>query len=145
MSCVYLPNWTKAPTFQEVSKNKDILYVRSDENGLYDDQIANQSMKYKSSLLPDDQISSQSIKYKSNPTPSSTNEVFFHTTYHISLFYLFFYAVFIVKILSLSPVVGGHYLGFYLSLFSPNCNSTEFQINAYCLSFWLIFRLTKLK
>lgn len=75
---LYLPIWTKAPTFQEV---KDRGYpeqgypvCKEDENGLCDDRIANQSVKYKPSLLPDDRISSQSIKYKSKGTSSSTNE-----------------------------------------------------------------------
>ena len=43
--------------------------------------LMTKSLKYNSSLLPDDQISSQSMKHKSHLTSSSTNELFFNTTY----------------------------------------------------------------
>ena len=30
----HVPNWTKPPTFQKVCKDKNILFVRTDETGL---------------------------------------------------------------------------------------------------------------
>lgn len=101
MSCFFI--FRSGPKHQHSKKsriedilNKDILFARRNENGLCDDRIANQSMKYKPSLLPDDHISSQSIKYKSNGTSSSTNEssLIQLTSLSSFIFYFFLYCVY---------------------------------------------------